>query len=267
MTRTAIFTAKSSRPKFTFLALPTALLCLAGCSHRTKVAYTPPPAPPVAAPAPSAPPPVAVAPVPAPPPPAAAPSLTTDEALVASHQPIYTEEGMASWYGPNYHAHRGANGQIYDQNGISAAHRTLPMGSLIKVTNLQTGQTAVMRITDRGPFVPDRVIDLSVTAAKEVGVWRPGTARVRIDVYDTPHPIATGGRWCVQIGAFSSEHDAMKLEEHLTRKYSTANVIEFTGPTGHWVRIRPLADDKQRAMEIAQSINPKEGEAYLVRLD
>ena len=174
---------------------------------------------------------------------------------------------MASWYGPNYHARRGANGQVYDQNGTSAAHRTLPMGSLIRVTNLQTGQSAIMRITDRGPFVPDRVIDLSIGAAKQIGVWRPGTARVRIDVYDTPHPIASGGRWCVQIGAFSREHDAIKLEEHLSRKYETANVIEFTGPTGHWVRIRPLADDKQHAVEIARSIDPKEGAAYLVRLD
>lgn len=268
MTRPAILTAKPLRPTPFTLASCAALLCLAGCSHRPKVAYTPPPPPTVAAPAPSPAPPVATAPTPAPQPPATtAPALTPDEAIVTSRQPIYTEEGMASWYGPNYHAHRGANGQVYDQNGISAAHRTLPMGSLIKVTNLQTGETAIMRITDRGPFVPDRVIDLSIGAAKQVGVWRPGTARVRIDVYDTPHPIATGGRWCVQIGAFSREHDAIKLEEHLTRKYQTANVIEFTGPTGHWVRIRPLADDKQRAIEIAQSINPKEGEAYLVRLD
>jgi rare lipoprotein A len=174
---------------------------------------------------------------------------------------------MASWYGPNYHAHRAANGQIYDQNGISAAHRTLPMGSLIRVTNLQTGQSAIMRITDRGPFVPDRILDLSIGAAREVGVWRPGTAMVRIDVYDTPKPIEQGGRWCVQVGAFSKEHDALKLEEHLSRKYETANVVEFTGPTGHWVRIRPQADDRARAVEIAKSINPKEGEAYLVRLD
>ncbi|MBV8113402.1 MAG: septal ring lytic transglycosylase RlpA family protein [Silvibacterium sp.] len=264
---TAKITAKSLRPNLLALAFPAALLCLAGCSHRAKVASTPPP-PPVAAPAPSPVPPPVAAPAPAPQPPTtAALAPTPDEAIVASRQPIYTEEGMASWYGPNYHAHRGANGQVYDQNGISAAHRTLPMGSLIKVTNLQTGQTAIMRITDRGPFVPDRIIDLSIGAAKQVGVWRPGTARVRIDVYDTPHPIATGGRWCVQIGAFSSQHDAIKLEEHLTRKYQTANVIEFTGPTGHWVRIRPLADDKQRAIEIAGSIDPREGEAYLVRLD
>jgi rare lipoprotein A len=124
-----------------------------------------------------------------------------------------------------------------------------------------------MRITDRGPFVPDRTLDLSVGAAKALGVWRPGTARVRIDVFEAPKPIASGGRWCVQIGAFSHEHDAVKLEEHLQHKYQTANVIEFTGPTGHWVRIRPAGDDRVRATEIAQELEPKEGEAYLVRLD
>lgn len=255
-----------SGPAAALLACCTALLCIAGCSHRTQIAYTPPPLPVVPAPRP-APPPVTASPAESPLPAATEPAMSPDEAIVNSRSPIYTEQGMASWYGPNYHAHRGANGQIYDQNGISAAHRTLPMGSLIRVTNLQTGQSAIMRITDRGPFVPDRVIDLSIGAAKAVGVWRPGTAIVKIEVYDAPHPIEQGGRWCVQVGAFSKEHDALKLEEHLSRKYETANVIEFTGPTGHWVRIRPQADDRARAAEIAKSINPKEGEAYLVRLD
>jgi rare lipoprotein A len=271
MTRLDALKSDISRPKVLTVArctpiLCVGVLCISGCSHRSQTAYTPPPPPVIATPTAPAP---STAPVAqAPPPPAAeTPAPNSDEAIVASRSPIYSEEGMASWYGPNYHAHRGANGQIYDQNGISAAHRTLPMGSLIRVTNLQTGQSAIMRITDRGPFVPDRIVDLSIGAAKEVGVWRPGTARVRIDVYDTPHPIAQGGRWCVQIGAFSSEHEAVKLEEHLSRKYETANVIEFTGPTGHWVRIRPQADDRERAAEIAKSINPREGEAYLVRLD
>ena len=266
MTRPVNLIRNTSRSEVLTLACFAAVLCLAGCSHRSQVAYTPPP-PPVVPAAPRPAPPVAAPSSETPPPAPAEPALNSDEAIVASRQPIYSEEGMASWYGPNYHAHRGANGQVYDQNGISAAHRTLPMGSLIRVTNLQTGQSAIMRVTDRGPFVPDRIIDLSIGAAKEVGVWRPGTARVRVDVYDTPHPIASGGRWCVQIGAFSSEHDAIKLEEHLSHKYETANVIEFTGPTGHWVRIRPQADDRDRAVEIAKSISPKEGEAYLVRLD
>ena len=242
------------------------LALASGCGHKKQAAYTPPPPPAIHAPAPTTAqtPPSVSAPTSTP---ETAEETTDDEAFVSSHSPIYTETGMASWYGPPYHNRRGANGQIFDQNAMSAAHRTLPMGSLVRVTNLQTRQSAVMRITDRGPFVPDRVLDLSVASAKIVGVWRPGTAQVRIDVYAAPKPIDEGGHWCVQIGAFSKEKEALKLEEHLERKYHTANVIEFTGPTGHWVRIRPLNDDKGRAVEIAKELKPEEGEAYLVRLD
>jgi len=174
---------------------------------------------------------------------------------------------MASWYGPPYNKRRGANGEIYDQNAVTAAHRTLPMGSLIRVTNLRSGQSAMMHITDRGPFVPNRVIDLSVGAAKAVGVWRAGTAQVRIEVFGAPKPINVGGRWCVQIGAFANEGAAKKLEERLTHEYESANVIEFTGPTGHWVRIRPENGDKLQAIAIVRSMRLSEGAAYLVRMD
>ncbi len=191
----------------------------------------------------------------------------SDAQLVATGAPIYSETGKASWYGPPYNRRRGANGQIYDQEAMTAAHRTLPMNSLLRVTNLETGQSAIMRVTDRGPFVPDRVLDLSLASARAVGVYRPGTAQVRIDVFETPAPIDEGGRWCVQIGAIRSEREAKKIEAHLQKKYTTANVIEFTGPTGHWVRIRPAHDDKQRAVEIASKDKPAEGNAYLVRLD
>jgi rare lipoprotein A len=193
----------------------------------------------------------------------------SDAELVTTGHPIYSEVGLASWYGPPYHNRQGANGKTYDQNALSAAHRTLPMNSLIRVTNLATGQSAVMRITDRGPFVQDRILDLSVASAKAVGVWRPGTAQVRIDVFEAPKPIAEGGRWCVQIGAFSQEQEAKKLERHLSDKYKDAQVIEFAGPTGHWVRIKPGNYDKAKALEIARNISPddKDAQPYLVRLD
>jgi rare lipoprotein A len=180
---------------------------------------------------------------------------------------IYSEEGIASWYGPPYDKRRGANGQIFDKDALTAAHRTLPMNSLIRVTNLSTGQSVIVRVTDRGPFVHDRVLDLSLASAKAIGVWRAGVARVRIEVFAAPAPLDSGGRWCVQVGAFKNEKGADKLRDQLLRKYRTANVIEFTGPTGHWVRIRPQADDKGRAVEIARDLEPSEGEAYLVRLD
>ena len=190
-----------------------------------------------------------------------------DAEFVSSHPVIYTEEGLASWYGPPYDKRRGANGEIYNKDALTAAHRTLPMNSLIKVTNLATGQSVIVRVTDRGPFVHQRTLDLSLASAKAIDVWRPGVARVRIDVFAAPSRLDSGGRWCVQIGAIKSERQALKLRDDLTRKYHTANVIEFTGPTGHWVRIRPQADDRSRAMEIARTVEPKEGEAYLVRLD
>ena len=239
-----------------------ALLTMAGCAHRQQVAYTPPP-PPAAAPAESAP---SAAPVPAPNGKPAA-GVGADEQFVETHAPIYTQTGIASWYGPPYHNREGANGEVYNEHHVSAAHRTLPMGSLIKVTNLRTGQSAVMHVTDRGPFVQGRILDLSMAAAKEVGVWGPGTAEVRIDVYSTPHPLNAGGRWCVQIGAFAHAGAARHLQEKLEREYRSASVIEFEGPTGYWVRIRPEHDDRSIAVEIANRVHPSDGEAWLVRLD
>lgn len=193
--------------------------------------------------------------------------MSADEDFAATHAPIYTEMGVASWYGPPYHNRVGANGQVYDQNHISAAHRTLPMGSLIRVTNVRTGESAVMRVTDRGPFVAGRILDLSVGAAKAVGLWRAGTGEVRIDVYSTPKPMDEGGRWCVQIGAFSHVGAARHLQAQLEREYQSANVIEFAGPTGFWVRIKPEGESRTIAMAIAQHLRPSEGEAWLVRLD
>jgi rare lipoprotein A len=192
---------------------------------------------------------------------------SADADFVSSHPAIYSEEGLASWYGPPYDKRRGANGQIFNKDALTAAHRTLPMNTLIRVTNLSTGQAAIVRVTDRGPFVHDRSLDLSLASAKAIGVWRPGVAKVRIEAFAAPAPLDSGGRWCVQIGAFKNEKGALKLRDQLTRKYRTANVIEFAGPTGHWVRIRPMADDRGRAAEIARGLEPSEGEAYLVRLD
>lgn len=229
------------------------LLFVTGCSHREQSAAPPPP-PSIAG--------------------QSAQASNAEQGEVGAEQeqapagkPIYSEVGTASWYGPPYNNRRGANGKIYDQNAVTAAHRTLPLGSLIRVTDLQNGKSAMMRVTDRGPFVPGRILDVSLGAAKALGMWRSGTARVRIDVYQTPKSIAQGGRWCVQIGAFSHAGTAKKLEKHLARQYEAASVIEFTGPTGHWVRIRPENGDKQRAIAIVRNIRIHEGAAYLVRLD
>ena len=185
---------------------------------------------------------------------------------VATHKPILSEEGLATWY-TAAKGRKSANGQLFSDRDLTAAHRTLPMGSLITVTNLRTGQSAAMRITDRGPFVEGRIVDLTIASAKATGVYRAGLVDVRVDVYRTPKPIHTGGRWCVQIGAFHSEREANRLKEQLLRKYPGANVIEFPGEDSYWVRIRPEGDNREQAESIARHLRPTEGDAFLTRLD
>jgi rare lipoprotein A len=184
-------------------------------------------------------------------------------------KPDSVEVGLASWYGPAFHNHKGADGTIYDQNAMTAAHKTLPMGSMVRVTNLSNNQSVVVKITDRGPFVPGRIIDLSLAAAKATDVYRAGVAKVRVEAYvPAPRPgVDPGGRWCVQIGAFLDPEDAIQLKNDLIRRYSTAKVIEFAGPTGYWVRINPKQPDKEHASQIASSIHVPDAEPYLIRTD
>ena len=152
---------------------------------------------------------------------------------------------------------------------MTAANLTLPLGSIVRVTNLANDQTAVVKITDRGPFVRGRIIDLSLAAAKATGVYRAGVAKVRIEAYLPPVSATTipGGRWCVQIGAFYNPEDAIQLKNDLMRRYATAKVIEFQGPTGYWVRINPKSADKATASQIADSVHIPDAEPYVTRTD
>jgi rare lipoprotein A len=246
--------------------LTLALLAATGCGHHHKT---------VQPPAPEALPPAAVATAPAtrpssriPPTPAPPGGVSAEDLdFVATHRPILSEVGLATWYTAPYKGRKSANGQVFSDNAMTAANRTLPMGSLVVVTNLLTGQSGAMRITDRGPFVDGRILDLTIASAKATGVYRSGLVRVRLDVYRTPKPIDTGGRWCVQIGAFKSERLAIKFKQQLLRKYPGSSVIEFPGENSFWVRIRPQGDDREMAESMARHMRPAEGEAFLTRLD
>jgi len=191
-----------------------------------------------------------------------------DPAISTGASPLATETGRASWYGPPYHNRVGSNGEIYNMHAMTAAHRTLPLGSIVRVTNLKTGHSALVRITDRGPFIPGRILDLSLAAARKLDVYLPGVADVKVDVMKTPVPLDSGGKWAVQIGAFHDEHEARRLADHLTRRYRTAKVLSFASPAGDWwVRVRVLNDDRTRAEEITRDTHPDEGSVFLVRLD
>ena len=191
-----------------------------------------------------------------------------EPAIPTNATPLATEIGRASWYGPPYHNRRGSNGEVYNMHAMTAAHRTLPLGSVVRVTNLKTGHSALVRITDRGPFISGRVLDLSLAAARKVDVYEHGVAEVKVEVMQTPLPIETGGKWAVQIGGFPDEDSAMNLADHLTRRYRTAKVKRFNSPAGDWwVRVRVLDDDRQRAQQLATDTHTSEGAVFLVRLD
>jgi rare lipoprotein A len=183
-------------------------------------------------------------------------------------KPISVETGLASWYGAPYHNRRGSNGELYNMHAMTAAHRTLPLGSIVRVTNVKTGHWALVRITDRGPFVEGRVLDLSQAAARKVDVWQAGVATVRVEVLRTPAPLETGGRWAVQIGAFEEQNAADKLADHLSHRYHTAKVLCFSSPVGDWwVRVRVQDDDRKRAEEVVHNTQTTHGSIFLVRLD
>ena len=237
-------------------------LAVTGCHKNSTRAYSPPPPPDLTE---SARRPTHAENAPAPVVRAPAPALPAD----VHGKPSVVEEGLASWYGPPYSGRKGADGTVYDQNAMTAAHLTLPLGTLARVTNLANDQSVVVRITDRGPFVRGRIIDLSLAAAKATGVYRAGVAKVRIEAYTPPSSPNSipGGRWCVQIGAFYNPEDAIQLKNDLLARYSAAKVIEFQGPTGYWVRINPKQPDKSHATQIADSIHIPDAEPYLTRTD
>jgi rare lipoprotein A len=258
-----------------FLVL--AVLTLGGCGGKKQAKVSTPPPPPIAVPS--------TATVQTPnPPKATKPGGTIPEseaqkqdntdasandlAALAGVKPLSVETGKASWYGAPYHNRRSSNGEIYDMHALTAAHRTLPLGSTVRVTNVKTGHFTIVRITDRGPFVEGRIVDLSLAAAKQADIWQAGVAQVRLEVLRTPVPFDRGGRWAVQIGSFADESSARSLAGRLTRRYKTAKVLSFGSPVGDWwVRVRVSQDDRNRAEEVARDTHTAEGKVFLVRLD
>jgi rare lipoprotein A len=257
----------SAMPAWALVSLLLTSLLVSGCARQQTLAYQPPP-PAVSYGGDS----VVRAAVAKP---AAPPVDLRDEAREAPHgffddtrgKPVFTEVGLATWYGPHYEG-RMADGTVLNANAMTAAHRTLPLGSTVRVTNLATGQQVLVRITDRGPFVPGRVLDLSLSAARAVGVYRAGTAKVKLEAF--AHASADpAGRWCVQTGAFKAQDDALDLKAALVQRYRGAKVSEFQGPTGFWVRIDPAQHGKGEALEIADWIGQPDPAAFpfLVRID
>ncbi|MBK1638558.1 hypothetical protein CKO24_05760 [Rhodothalassium salexigens DSM 2132] len=168
--------------------------------------------------------------------------------------PGYDAVGLASWYGPKFHGRSTANGERFDMNKLTAAHRTLPMPSIVLVTNLENGRSVRLRVNDRGPFVDDRIIDVSRRAAQFLGFEQKGTARVRVQVLDAngqpadsrrvadavPAPAGVGGPFFVQIASMSSLDNARRLRDAVAR-FGRAHIqkVWLDGRRFYRVRLGP----------------------------
>ena len=158
----------------------------------------------------------------------------------------YKERGVASWYGKKFHGYHTSNGEVYDMYGMSAAHKTLPLPTYVKVKNINNGKSVIVKVNDRGPFHDDRIIDLSYAAASKLGILATGTADVEIMAIDTTLP-----QLFIQIGKFSVEKNAKKLAsqiEHITKNDGHIVKVKHAktkqGKIFH-VHIGPLSDETQ----------------------
>ncbi|WP_232305488.1 septal ring lytic transglycosylase RlpA family protein [Gilvimarinus polysaccharolyticus] len=172
----------------------------------------------------------------------------------------YKERGNASWYGKKFHGHKTSNGEIYDMYAMTAAHKTLPIPSYVRVTHLNNGRSVVVRVNDRGPFHQGRIIDLSYAAAQRLGISKTGTGPVEVEIIvpgDTPppplkpddRPASHAGGFYLQVGAFASAAAANRLRDK-TAAATEARVfiseINAAQPL-YRVKIGPLADQQEVA--------------------
>jgi rare lipoprotein A len=180
----------------------------------------------------------------------------------------YTEEGNASWYGVPFHGRRASNGEIYDMHKLTAAHRTLPFETVVRVTNLSNGKSTVVRITDRGPFVDNRIIDLSMAAAREIDSIGAGVVPVRLEILSASID-PTAGFFTVQVGAFRDRSNAERLRERLNVSYSPIFIQTYDSPDGLFYRVRVgKVPGEDSARQFGEQLRNHEGfTPMVVRLD
>jgi rare lipoprotein A len=179
---------------------------------------------------------------------------------LSSDGPV-TQTGIASWYGPGFHGKATASGAVYNQNDLTAAHQTLPLGTRVMVTNLENGQSAELLINDRGPFVKERIIDLSYAAAESLGMIGPGTIPVRLEVIDSPQKIRfirTSLDYTLQLGSFAQLENAQNLRDRLSKSYSDVSIIPLQAKDVTYYRVQlgnfsNRAAAEERARQVAQA--------------
>jgi rare lipoprotein A len=189
----------------------------------------------------------------------------------------FIEEGVASWYGPDFHGKKTANSEIYNMHAMTAAHKTLPLGTVVEVANLENGKKTVVRINDRGPYVGTRIIDLSHEAATQIDMVRNGTARVRIVALGTDEMLLNDahsnmyftGDFTIQAGAFSQISNAEKVKKMIEPYVENVQIVPFDkdGVTYYRVRAGRYSSLKKAQCDEKILIDNGFSEAFVVSKD
>jgi rare lipoprotein A len=187
-----------------------------------------------------------------------------------SDKVVYREEGVASWYGGKFHGRKTSSGERYDMYGLTAAHRTLPLGTIVRVTRTGNGRSIVLKVNDRGPFIDGRIIDLSYGAARRLRMVEDGLANVVVEAFDggpgTPAYRGAPTVFSLQVGSFSDRENAQELVDTLRSDFSSVSVSPFKdrGRTYFRVRVGHYGSEKE-ALQATKALKNRGYHPFVVR--
>jgi rare lipoprotein A len=162
--------------------------------------------------------------------------------------------GVASWYGSDFHGRPTSSGEIYDMYQLTCAHNTLPLGTVVMVTNLENGKSVELKVNDRGPFVKDRIIDLSYAAARMIGMWEKGTAQVKVEAIGSV--VEQVQRFTLQVGSFTEAIRAQTLADQLRKSFENVYVTTVETSTQKYHRVRiGLFETRESALPLAERLS------------
>jgi len=182
-----------------------------------------------------------------------------------AQEQFYRESGLASWYGREYHGKKTANGEVFDMYGISAAHRILPLGTVVRVTNLDNSKSILVRINDRGPFIKSRILELSYGSAQELGCVERGIAHVKLEATDIT---LIPARYTVLAAVYTEEDSAKTLKYRLSSKFEVVTITQLETNIATFFTVRVgIYPSQERAEQIVNKLRMEGLEPLVLRKD
>jgi len=179
---------------------------------------------------------------------------SSEQKMVKKEVPNGVQYGIASWYGKDFHGKPTSSGEIYDMYQLTCAHTTLPLGTMVMVTNVENGKSVELKVNDRGPFVKDRIIDLSYAAAQMIGMYEKGIAYVKVEVIGPL--IESIQRFTLQVGSFVDEANAQRLADQLRKSFENVYVATFETLTQKYHRVRVgQFETRESALSTAEKLS------------